>query len=126
MWVIKVYLIFVLFSNVCFSLLIFPQNFLQYIAIVVVNTIVDPWLLLPAAVMTLLFYLMRIVYVNTGRCFKRIEAKSWLIPNLVFFLFSYEFSRYIFRSKSNIFACKCDSSRFVYDPCVQSGKIAKK
>ncbi|XP_037050747.1 multidrug resistance-associated protein 4-like isoform X2 [Bradysia coprophila] len=52
------------------------HNFLQYIAIVVINAIVDPWLLLPAAMMTILFYLMRVVYVNTGRSFKRIEAKS--------------------------------------------------
>ncbi|KAG4077640.1 hypothetical protein HA402_009031 [Bradysia odoriphaga] len=52
------------------------HNFLQYIAIIVINAIVDPWLLLPAAMMTILFYMMRVVYVNTGRSFKRIEAKS--------------------------------------------------
>ncbi|XP_055303229.1 ATP-binding cassette sub-family C member 4-like [Sitodiplosis mosellana] len=50
--------------------------FLQYLAIIVINAIVNPWLLVPAVIMTLLFYLMRLVYVNTGRSFKRIEALS--------------------------------------------------
>lgn len=52
------------------------QFFLQFLAIIVMNAIVNPWLLIPAAVMTFLFYLMRMVYVNTGRGIKRIEALS--------------------------------------------------
>lgn len=52
------------------------QCFLQYLAIVVINAMVNPWLLIPATIMTILFYLMRVVYVNTGRSFKRIEALS--------------------------------------------------
>lgn len=78
---------FVHYSNFSVSSLYFSQNFLQYIAIVVINAIVDPWLLLPAAAMTILFYLMRVVYVNTGRSFKRIEAKSVLTFNAFFFVF---------------------------------------
>lgn len=41
-----------------------------------IDVYVNPWLLIPAAVMTILFYLIRLVYVNTGRSFKRIEALS--------------------------------------------------
>lgn len=96
-----------------------------------INAIVDPWLLLPAAVMTILFCLMRVVYVNTGRCFKRIEAKSLFY--LEFFSFFRKslppvltFTITFPRSKSNILACECNAPRFVYDPCVQSGKNAKK
>lgn len=42
----------------------------------VINAYVNVWLLIPAGIMTVLFYLMRLVYVNTGRSFKRIEALS--------------------------------------------------
>lgn len=49
---------------------------MQYVAIIVITATVNPWLLIPAVIMTLLFYLMRVIYVNTGRSFKRIEALS--------------------------------------------------
>ncbi|XP_031639018.1 multidrug resistance-associated protein 4-like [Contarinia nasturtii] len=49
---------------------------LQYVAIVVITAIVNPWLLIPAIIMTILFYLMRVLFVKTGRSFKRIEALS--------------------------------------------------
>lgn len=52
------------------------QCFLNYLAIIVINVYVNVWLLIPAGIMTVLFYLMRVVYVNTGRSFKRIEALS--------------------------------------------------
>ncbi|XP_031635556.1 multidrug resistance-associated protein 4-like [Contarinia nasturtii] len=50
--------------------------FLQYVAIIVINGIVNPWLLIPAVIMTFLFYIMRLIYINAGRSFKRIEALS--------------------------------------------------
>lgn len=37
---------------------------------------INYWLLLPTAVMTFLFYLIRMIYVNAGRSIKRIEALS--------------------------------------------------
>lgn len=89
MYVTRIVFRFVLFvTKVFFSRSL--QNLLQYIAIVVINAIVDPWLLLPAAVMTILFYFMRVVYVNTGRCFKRIEAKSLFMKILLGSLFGYK------------------------------------
>lgn len=45
-------------------------------AIVVITAIVNPWLLIPAIIMTILFHLMRVLFVKTGRGFKRIEALS--------------------------------------------------
>ncbi|XP_055326164.1 probable multidrug resistance-associated protein lethal(2)03659 [Sitodiplosis mosellana] len=50
--------------------------FLQVVAIIVINGIVNPWLMFPAVVMTVLFYLIRSVYMDTGRSIKRIEAMS--------------------------------------------------
>ncbi|XP_055326333.1 ATP-binding cassette sub-family C member 4-like [Sitodiplosis mosellana] len=50
--------------------------FLQYVAIIVINVIVNPWMLIPAVVMTMLFYSIRLAYLNTGRSFMRIEALS--------------------------------------------------
>lgn len=48
----------------------------MYLSIVIMDGMVNPWLLIPAVVMTILFYLMRIVYIKTGRDLKRIEAMS--------------------------------------------------
>lgn len=68
------------------------QCFLQYVAIIVINVIVNPWMLIPAVVMTMLFYSIRLAYLNTGRSFMRIEAlsmclicfsKFWFIFNLL-------------------------------------------
>lgn len=45
-------------------------------AIIVLVSISNLWLLLPTAVMAVLFYGLRYVYVNTARSVKRIEAMS--------------------------------------------------
>lgn len=42
---------------------------------VIIGT-VNFWLLIPTAIMCILFYVMRYLYVNTGRSLKRIEALS--------------------------------------------------
>lgn len=52
------------------------QCLLQYLAIIVINVAVNPWLLIPSTAMTFVFYLLRIVYMNVGRRVKRIEATS--------------------------------------------------
>lgn len=61
------------------------QFFLNITAIMCIVAIINYWLLVPTAIMTILFYLIRSVYVNTGRSVKRIEALSkfrdCLIPN---------------------------------------------
>ncbi|KAG4075521.1 hypothetical protein HA402_003346 [Bradysia odoriphaga] len=53
---------------------------LNYVGAVTVTAIVNPWSLIPAAVMTVVFYLLRIVFIRTSRSLKRIEAASkfWL------------------------------------------------
>lgn len=43
-----------------------------------INAIVNPWFLIPASVLTIFIYLIRLTYINTGRSFKRIEALSKL------------------------------------------------
>ncbi|XP_055678761.1 probable multidrug resistance-associated protein lethal(2)03659 isoform X2 [Lutzomyia longipalpis] len=48
--------------------------FLELIAIITLVAIVNYWLLLPTFVMSLLFYLLRHIYVNTARSIKRVEA----------------------------------------------------
>uniref|UniRef100_A0A1B0DIE5 Uncharacterized protein n=1 Tax=Phlebotomus papatasi TaxID=29031 RepID=A0A1B0DIE5_PHLPP len=50
--------------------------FLELIAIITLVAIVNYWLLLPTFIMSLLFYLLRFVYVNTARSIKRVEALS--------------------------------------------------
>lgn len=45
-------------------------------AVIVINAIVNPWLLIPATIMTILLFILRVVYINTGRSIKRIEATS--------------------------------------------------
>lgn len=42
----------------------------------VIVGIVNYWLLIPTAIMSILFYIIRNVYVNSGRSLKRIEAMS--------------------------------------------------
>lgn len=44
----------------------------------IIVAIVNAWLLVPTAVMGLLFYCIRNVYVSSGRSLKRIEALSKL------------------------------------------------
>lgn len=45
---------------------------------VIIGT-VNFWLLIPTAIMSILFYVMRYLYVNTGRSLKRIEALGMLM-----------------------------------------------
>ncbi|KAJ6646818.1 putative multidrug resistance-associated protein lethal [Pseudolycoriella hygida] len=59
--------------NIMFDILEFC---LQYLAIVMITAIVNPWLLIPAAIMSLMFYFIRKLFIKTGRSFKRIEAMS--------------------------------------------------
>ncbi|KAG4078913.1 hypothetical protein HA402_007640 [Bradysia odoriphaga] len=53
---------------------------LNYVGAVTVTAIVNPWSLIPAAVMTVVFYLLRIVFIRTSRSLKRIEAASKFCP----------------------------------------------
>lgn len=55
---------------------IYSQFFLELIAIIILVSMVNLWLLVPTFVMSLLFYGLRHVYVNTARCIKRVEALS--------------------------------------------------
>ncbi|XP_059612038.1 ATP-binding cassette sub-family C member 4-like isoform X2 [Phlebotomus argentipes] len=48
--------------------------FLELIAIITLVAIVNYWLLLPTFIMSLMFYLLRHIYVNTARNIKRVEA----------------------------------------------------
>lgn len=50
-------------------------------AIIILVSISNLWLLLPTVVMSVLFYFMRYVYVNTARSVKRIEAMSKFMLN---------------------------------------------
>lgn len=45
-------------------------------AIIILVSITNVWLLLPTIVMSVLFYGLRQVYVNTARSVKRVEAMS--------------------------------------------------
>lgn len=57
-------------SSIC------PQIGLELVAILVIVAVVNFWLLLPTILMLILFYMLRIVYINTGRSVKRVEAQS--------------------------------------------------
>ncbi|XP_037030669.1 multidrug resistance-associated protein 4-like [Bradysia coprophila] len=48
--------------------------FLELFAIIILVLLVNYWLLLPTFIMSILFYALRHVYVNTARCIKRVEA----------------------------------------------------
>lgn len=56
-------------------------------AILTIDAIVNPWLLIPAAIMTALFFVIRMVYINAGRSFIRIESlgelKLTFVQNLL-------------------------------------------
>lgn len=52
------------------------QFFLEMFAIIILVSISNLWLLLPTLVMSVMFYGLRYVYVNTARSVKRIEALS--------------------------------------------------
>lgn len=52
------------------------QRAMIYLVIIVINGFVNPWLLIPALIMTALYYCLRRIYIGTGRCLKRNEALS--------------------------------------------------
>lgn len=52
------------------------QFFLELIAVVTLVAIVNYWLLFPTLLMSLLFYVLRHIYINTARSIKRLEALS--------------------------------------------------
>lgn len=52
------------------------QFILQYLAIIIVNVVINPWIAIPATLLTGLLYLARALYINTGRSFRRLEAMS--------------------------------------------------
>lgn len=86
---------------------------------------VNYWLLLPSACMMLLFYLIRRVYVNTGRSIKRLEALSKIFRNTLGHLFrkiSNEKKMEYFRSKSSLFAYECDTAGLIYSAGVRRTK----
>lgn len=58
------------------SLSFIPQFFLEFIAVVTLVAIINYWLLFPTFVMSLLFYFLRHIYINTARSIKRLEALS--------------------------------------------------
>lgn len=52
---------------------------MPFIAVAVIDASVNPWLLIPVVIMTVLFYYVRRTYINVGRSLRRIEALSELI-----------------------------------------------
>lgn len=52
------------------------QFFFETNAMIIVVSIVNPWLLIPSTIMTGLFLGLRMVYVHTSRCLNRIESTS--------------------------------------------------
>lgn len=50
------------------------QFFLQFAAIMILVSITNGVLLIPTAIVTIIFYGLRHIYVNTARCIKRIES----------------------------------------------------
>lgn len=64
------------FTVMDISLSFIPQFFLEFIAVVTLVAIVNYWLLFPTFVMSLLFYFLRHIYINTARSIKRLEALS--------------------------------------------------
>lgn len=57
------------------------QFIVDFAAVLAIVVVVNYWLLAPTVVISIVFYLMRTVYVNAGRSIKRMEAicKFWKI-----------------------------------------------
>lgn len=74
----------------CFSgcFFFFLQFFLQFAAIMILVSITNNWLLIPTIVISLIFYGLRHIYINTARCLKRIESLGWLRINKNLFIFT--------------------------------------
>lgn len=58
------------------------QIFLTIVGIVVVVAIVNPWFILPTAVLIVLFWYLRVFYLKTSIDLKRMEAISKFFPRL--------------------------------------------
>lgn len=52
------------------------QIALLLLGVVILSSIVDPWLLLPSIVVMIFFYFLRLIYIETSRSVKRIESIS--------------------------------------------------
>lgn len=52
------------------------QFFLEFFATMVIVAIANYWLLIPTLIMTIFFYVLRYIYINTARSIKRIESLS--------------------------------------------------
>ena len=51
-----------------------PQLLLRFIAIIITAIVSNPWVLIPASVIIVLFVVMRTYYLKTSREIKRLEA----------------------------------------------------
>lgn len=50
------------------------QSILLLVAIVLITSIINPWLLVPTLIVAVIFYFLRIIYIRTNRNLKRLEA----------------------------------------------------
>ncbi|XP_051165172.1 ATP-binding cassette subfamily C member 4-like [Leptopilina boulardi] len=50
------------------------QSILLLVAIVLITSIINPWLLVPTSIVAVIFYFLRIIYIRTNRSLKRLEA----------------------------------------------------
>lgn len=57
------------------------QFFMQFAAVMVLVSITNYWLLLPTSMISIVFYGLRHVYVNTARSIKRVESMGECIPS---------------------------------------------
>lgn len=53
-----------------------PQTSMEILGVLTVVAIVNYWLLIPTALMAVLFMILRSIYIKAGRSVKRIEAQS--------------------------------------------------
>jgi ATP-binding cassette subfamily C (CFTR/MRP) protein 4 len=58
------------------SLLSFEQIGLSLLAVVIVVSVLNVWLLIPTVLMFIIFYALRQYYLSTSRSLKRLEAIS--------------------------------------------------
>jgi hypothetical protein len=70
----------VVFINFFFVIL---QIGLSLLGIIIVVAVVNFWLLIPAAVMFSVFYILRVYFVATSRSIKRLEAISKFVYLLI-------------------------------------------
>ena len=58
------------------SFMDFMQSGLTMLGIVIVSAIPNPWLLIPAVIVAIIFYYLRSIYIKTSRSVKRLEGIS--------------------------------------------------